>query len=119
MFERDAPIAMAMGMTYHDYWYGPATMLTTYREYNALKRKQKDEEAWLHGLYVYQAFKSVISGLFSSKSSDTIEYPEEPLLSQQDDRGGLSAEEREQQEMVAARLHMEAMKAAGKNWGKQ
>ena len=111
---------MALGMSYADYWYGDPMMLPMYIKYNRLCRIRADEQAWLTGAYVYRALNCALAALFAKSNADLPEYPERPYLSKdrEDTVSATSAEDREKQELLQARLHMEAMKAAGKNWGK-
>lgn len=49
------PYYMAIGMTYEEYWNGDNAAPMYYREAHKLKRKQRNEELWLQGLYIYEA----------------------------------------------------------------
>lgn len=56
-----------------------------------LRKKQKDEELWMQGLYNYKAFSTVLERAFGNKRA---KYPETPLLSGEDKDNNLTEEER-------------------------
>lgn len=56
-----------------------------------LRKKQKDEEMWMQGLYNYKAFSTVLAQAFGDKRA---KYPETPLLSGEDENSNLTEEER-------------------------
>ena len=62
---------MSLGMSYHEYWYGEPQLVKYYYEAYNYRRKEKNQELWLQGLY----FAHAISSNFSKKDK----YPKEPL----------------------------------------
>lgn len=67
---------LVYGMTYKDYWYGDPWMAKAYREAHLLKRKMRNEELWLMGLYNYNGFGAVIATAFGKRRE---EYPKKPF----------------------------------------
>lgn len=51
-------------------------MAKTYAQYYLLKRRQMNEELWLNGIYVANAFQTVLGNAFSKKK---LKYLEKPL----------------------------------------
>lgn len=102
-FEECCPIYMSYGMSYNDYWYGPAYMTKFYRESNKLKLKQQDENNWMLGMYVYEAILdcSPILHPFSKKGTKPLPYSEKPYLA---DKLEVKTEEEKQQEIENERL---------------
>ena len=41
--------------------------------------ERTSKEAWLYGLYNYQAQSIALSNAFASKKSDKVEYPHQPI----------------------------------------
>ena len=82
LFEKACPIYMSFGMSYHDFWYGPAFMTTFYKDAHKLKVRQQDENNWMLGMYVYEAILdcSPILHAFSKKGTKPLPYPEKPYL---------------------------------------
>ena len=82
LFEKACPIYMSYGMSYNDFWYGPAFMTTFYKDAHKLKVRQQDENNWMLGMYVYEAILdcSPILHAFSKKGTKPLPYPEKPYL---------------------------------------
>lgn len=81
-FEKACPIYMSYGMSYDDFWHGPAYMTQFYREANKLKIKRQDENNWMIGMYVYEAILdcSPMLHAFSKKGTKPLPYAEKPFL---------------------------------------
>ena len=81
-FEEACPIYMSYGMSYNDFWYGPAYMVQFYRDANKLRIRQQDENNWMIGMYVYEALIdcSPILHAFSKKGTKPLPYAEKPYL---------------------------------------
>lgn len=97
-------------MSYNEYWYGPAYCAKFYREAHELEVKQKDEEFWMQGMYIYDAICRVapILHAFSKSGTKPLPYPEKPYLSQGENN--VTEEDKEQQiknDRLIARLHFE------------
>ena len=110
LFEEQCPIYMAYGMEYNDFWYGDAYLTKFYRESHKLKVKQKDEELWMQGMYIYEALCDVspILHAFSKKGTKPLPFSEKPYLFNSE--RFKSEEEKEQEKKNAeliARLHFE------------
>ena len=82
LFEKACPIYMSYGMSYNDFWYGPAFMTTFYRDANKLKLRQQDENNWMIGMYVYEAILdcSPVLHAFSKKGTKPLPYADKPFL---------------------------------------
>lgn len=53
-------------------------MLRPYQKAYDLRRSYDNQLAWLHGLYVWNALQSALSG-FGGKKSKRVEYLKEPI----------------------------------------
>lgn len=82
LFEKACPMYMSFGMSYHDFWYGPAFMTTFYKDAHKLRLRQQDENNWMLGMYVYEAILdcSPILHAFSKKGTKPLPYTEKPYL---------------------------------------
>lgn len=71
---------IAIGMTYEQYWDGDSTMVQAYRKAYDLKKKQVNEEAWLHGMYIYEAIgcMSPILNANAKRGTKAKSYPQRP-----------------------------------------
>ena len=71
VFESACPYYMALGMSYEDYWYGDNDLVKYYREADTFRKRIRNEELWLQGMYFAQA----IATNFDKKAK----YPEKPF----------------------------------------
>lgn len=74
---------MAIGMTYREYWYATPSLVVAYRDAHTLKTRMRNEELWLQGAYVYNAFSSVMDAfahaLGGSKGTKPKGYMDKPI----------------------------------------
>ena len=102
-FEKMCPIYMSYGMTYEEFWNDDFFKCKYYREYHKFKVKQKDEEMWIQGMYIYEALCDVspILHAFSKKGTKPLPYAEKPYMST---APSLQSEEEKKREVENARL---------------
>jgi hypothetical protein len=67
---------MLYGMTYEQYWFGDPWMARAYAQYYLLKRRARNEEMWLQGIYNANAFQTVLGNAFGKQK---LKYFEKPL----------------------------------------
>ena len=68
-----------MGMTYEQFWDAPPFLATTYKKAYRLKREVDNENAWLSGLYMYDAFAVCLANAFSKRGAKRQDYLERPI----------------------------------------
>ena len=66
---------MAYGMTYEEYWFGDPWMVRAYAQSYLLKRKIDNENAWILGAYMANAFGTVIANSFGKKHAKYLDKP--------------------------------------------
>ena len=96
-----------MGMTYDQFWDGSPYLAVVYRKAFKLQRERENENAWLQGLYIYDAFSVCLSNAFSKRGAKKQNYIEKPI-----DIFPLTEREkkrREKEEMAKMQKAMEAM----------
>lgn len=78
-FEEQCPVYMSFGMTPEQYWDGDPGLTRWYRKAQTLRNEQANREAWLQGLYIYNAI-CYASPLFNpyAKRARAKPYPEKP-----------------------------------------
>ena len=68
-----------MGMSYEQYWEQSPYLVVAYRKAYRLRRETENEQAWLQGLYVFDAFAVVMANVFDKRGSKRQEYLERPI----------------------------------------
>ena len=69
------PTYMTYGMTYEQYWFGDPYMVKAYEDAYLLKRRVRNEELWLQGLYIYRAVHAVVASALSGRQEKYITNP--------------------------------------------
>lgn len=107
---------MSLGMTYEEYWFGHPHAARAYAKAEEYKRKQRNYDSWLQGLYIAHAISSTIGNAFIEKGAQPNEYPEHPFAT---DAEEMEAERKaqEEKEAEAAKLYMKMIVEQGKHWG--
>ena len=67
---------MLYGMTYEQFWFGDPWMAYAYKEAHNLKRRQKNEEMWVNGMYTLSALNTALHNAFDKHK---INYLKEPF----------------------------------------
>lgn len=98
---------MSYGMSYEAFWDGDVSAHRAYREAERLRLKQHNQDAWLQGVYFYEALCAASSLFRGMKPSRPQKYRDKPMDVFEDDRK--AREEAEQRERY---FHMKDKVAA-------
>ena len=60
IFDECCPFYLAIGMTYKEYWEGDASLARYYRRAYRIKQEEANNNAWLQGLYIYDAISTAL-----------------------------------------------------------
>lgn len=104
-------------MTFDQYWYGDVWLSKVYLEADRLRQERMNSELWLQGLYYYDAVCCALQNAFRNKRDPTAKYPENPYDIFPKKETQQERESREEAERLQAKLYMQQMMRAGKNWG--
>lgn len=91
---------MAMGMSPEEFWHGPFDLAASYRRAWEIRRDSRLYEEWRLGIYVREAFSTVMDHAFNKNA--TSEYPDAPLF--------LSGRAREEADEARRRASLERMR---------
>lgn len=89
-------------MTYEQFWVADPNLVVAYREADKIRRRRKNEELWLEGIYMAHALEATVGNMFSKGSK--AQYPSEPIP--------ITAAEQEERKEREQRLRMERIKAS-------
>lgn len=96
------PYYLSIGMTADEFWFAPPRLAAVYREAHKLKRRQRNEYAWLQGLYIYDAVGAVISSALSGRNGKKAEYFHEPVdIGLKTEQEKQAEYEREREKLIA------------------
>ena len=70
---------MAMGMSYTEFWDEPPRLAVAYRKAWVLRKKMENEQAWLEGLYFYDALSVCLANAFAKRGAKKQTYVEKPI----------------------------------------
>lgn len=101
-FEELFPAYLALGMTWTQFWIDEPELAIAYRKADAIKKRRKNEELWLEGIYMAEAISATVGNMLDGGQKHL--YPSEPIPLTEDER----QERREREE----KARMERMKAA-------
>lgn len=80
VFKAKFPYYLSIGMTEEQYWDKDCELAKYYREAEAMRREKFNQDAWLQGMYVYDAIMrlSPILHAFAKKGTKPQPYVEVP-----------------------------------------
>lgn len=107
IFNKAFPYYLSIGMTYELYWNNDCELVKHYREASEMKKRAKNEELWLQGLYFYEALCDVSPVLhaFAKRNTKPIKYPSEPYpISEKEAKE--RAEEKDKKNVETMRQHL-------------
>lgn len=90
-------------MTADEFWNASPLLAKAYREAHKLTQRQRNEFAWLQGLYICNAVGVAVGGTFGGKGKKKPEYMKEPVdlgLETEAEKRGKA--ERERQKIIAS-----------------
>lgn len=102
LFEELFPAYLAMGMTWTQFWVDEPELTIAYRKADAIRRRRKNEELWLEGIYMAEALNATVGNMFSKGQKHP--YPAEPFP--------LTVDEQQERREREEKARMERMKAA-------
>ena len=76
MFWGVLPEYLTYGMSVDEFWHGNVWLAESYRKAHEIKLQEMNNQAWLQGLYVYNAVGTIAAKLTSNRQ---IEYMDRPI----------------------------------------
>ena len=112
------PYYLSTGMTAEQFWDGDPTLVIYYRKAAELRNERMNQELWLQGMYIYEAFCDVapIMNAMAKKGTKPHPYPEAPYPISEKQRKK-DAEEKERKVAMKGKRMFEAFMAQSKKQG--
>ena len=95
------PFYLAIGMSYAEYWEGDPSLARYYRKAYKIKQDEVNHNAWLHGLYIYDAVSTAIYNALKGKNKKAEKYAEKPYEFQREKTEAEKAKEVEVEQRKA------------------
>ena len=115
LFYENLPYYLSIGMTWDEYWNDDCIKAKYYRKADKLKRKQRNQELWLQGMYIYEAIgdmSPVLRFTMDKKPKKPLPYVNEPYpIDQQELEEKRMRKEKERVERMKAKVSAWAIKA--------
>ena len=93
-------------MSYELFWEESPYLVIAYRKAYRLKREVDNEQAWLQGVYIYDAFAVCMANVFAKRGAKKQEYLSKPI-----DIFPLTEQQKKQKEQEEIKKMQEAMQA--------
>ena len=78
IFEESFPFYLAIGMSSAEYWEGDCSLTRYYRKAYKIKQEEINNNAWLQGLYIYDAVSTSLHNALRGKNSKARQYAPQP-----------------------------------------
>ena len=81
IFEECFPFYLAIGMSFAEYWEGDVSLTRYYRKAYRIKQDEINHNAWLQGLYVYDAISTALHNAlrgFGKSKPPAKDYAKQP-----------------------------------------
>ena len=78
IFEECFPFYLAIGMSFAEYWEGDPKLAQYYRKAYQIKQDEINNNAWLQGMYIYDAVSTAVYNALRGKNSKSRDYAKQP-----------------------------------------
>jgi hypothetical protein len=79
IFEECFSFYLAIGMSSAEYWEGDPSLARYFRKAYKIKQDEINNNAWLQGLYIYDAVSTAVYNALRGKNSQAREYAKQPF----------------------------------------
>ena len=98
-----------MGMTWSQFWLDEPELAIAYRKAEAIRKRRKNEELWLEGVYMAEALSATVGNMFAKGQKH--QYPSEPFpLTEEEQRERREREEKARMERIKAAFVAKSLK---------
>lgn len=120
LFRTMCPYYLSIGMTWKQYWDDDCGLTVYYREAEELRNKRRNEQAWLQGMYIYDALGrlSPIFQIFGKGQVKARPYVESPYPITEEERIHAQRAEEERNAAKAKAYMMATMQSINRSFAK-
>lgn len=106
-FNECFPYYLAIGMSSAEYWSGDSSLVRYYRKAHKFKQDEFNNNAWLQGLYVYDAVSTAIYNALRGKNTKARDYAQQPYNFENKEKSELEKAKEVEAEQAKAAAWME------------
>lgn len=121
IFDEAFPYYLSIGMSYEDYWYREVDLVRAYRKAEKLRFDRMNRDAWIQGMYVYEAIADVSPVLqaFAKKGTTVKPYSDKPYEFTQEKKEEESKDKKifDRMQKFASKFNKQFVNKGGKSNG--
>ena len=106
-FEECFPFYLAIGMSSAEYWEGDPSLTRYFRKAYKIKQDENNRNAWLQGVYIYDAVSTAIYNALRGKNTKVAEYAKQPYNFGNKEKSELEKAKEVEAEQAKAAVWME------------
>lgn len=107
IFDECFPFYLAIGMSSAEYWSGDSSLVRYYRKAYEIKQEEINNNAWLQGVYIYDAVSTALHNALRGKNTKAREYAKQPYNFGNKEKSELEKAKEVEAEQAKAAVWME------------
>lgn len=107
IFNECFPFYLAIGMSSAEYWSGDPSLARYFRKAYEIKQEEINNNAWLQGLYIYDAVSVALHNALRGKNTKAREYAKQPYNFENKEKSELEKAKEVETEQAKAAAWME------------
>lgn len=107
ILEECFPFYLAIGMSSAEYWTGDPSLVRYFRKAYEIKQEEINNNAWLQGLYIYDAVTTALHNALRGKNIKAREYAKQPYNFDNKEKSELKKAKEIETEQAKAAVWME------------
>ena len=107
IFDECFPFYLAIGMSSAEYWSGDSSLVRYYRKAYEIKQEEINNNAWLQGMYIYDAVSTALHNALRGKNTKAREYARQPYNFGNKEKSELKKAKEVETEQAKAAVWME------------
>ena len=107
IFEEQFPFYLAIGMSSAEYWSGDSSLVRYYRKAYKIRQEEINNNAWLQGMYIYDAVSTALHNALRGKNTKAREYAKQPYNFDNKEKSELEKAKEVETEQAKAAAWME------------
>ena len=107
IFNECFPFYLAIGMSSAEYWESDPSLTRYFRRAYKMKQEENNNNAWLQGMYIYDAVSTALHNALRGKNTKAREYAKQPYSFDNTEKSELKKAKEVEAEQSKAAVWME------------